>query len=77
MTVKTLADCAGCGVVSLCDAHVSNGEWKHRKGVDPCEVRLSPLIDAELANKALDLRRQAEAIEPGFNAEEWLRERGL
>lgn len=40
MTVKTLNDCAACPVVSKCDAHVSGGEWEHREGVDPCEVRL-------------------------------------
>ena len=38
--VKTLADCARCPLVSLCDAHITNGEWKHRSGVNPCKVIL-------------------------------------
>jgi len=35
------------------------------------------LIDADLCNAALNMRRTAEAIEPGFNPEAWLQERGL
>ena len=38
MVVKTLEDCINCEVVSICDAHVTNGKWKHKKGVIPCEV---------------------------------------
>lgn len=70
MTVKTLNDCAACKMVSKCDAHVSNGEWKHRK---------STLIDAETANAALRIRtmgRQFERVN-GTTAEEFLSERGL
>jgi len=35
------------------------------------------LIDSDLCNAALQLRDLAEAIEPGFNPEAWLQERGL
>lgn len=35
---KTLADCAKCGVVSICDAHVTGGSWHHDEGVKPCKV---------------------------------------
>lgn len=38
MTTKTLADCAACPMVSHCSAHVSDGEWEHDEGVDPCVV---------------------------------------
>lgn len=38
MTKKTLKDCARCPVLSFCDAHITGGEWEHRKGIDPCEV---------------------------------------
>jgi len=34
----TLADCAKCPIVSICDAHITGGEWKHRAGVNPCKV---------------------------------------
>ncbi|HUW85522.1 MAG TPA: hypothetical protein VMV55_01465 [Methanoregula sp.] len=37
--IKTMADCAKCPVMTICDAHISNGTWKHKAGVDPCEVR--------------------------------------
>ena len=50
--------CAGCRVVNWCDRWVPDGEWKHRKGVEPCrpvsmiwidEVgRLSPEKEREL-----------------------------
>ena len=36
-----------------------------------------PVIDAETANAALQLRAMADAIEPGFNARTWLEARGL
>ena len=39
--VVTLADCARCPLVSICDAHITGGEWKHRKGVNPCTIRQS------------------------------------
>jgi hypothetical protein len=32
--------CAGCEVLRMCDAHVTGGEWKHRQGIDPCQVVL-------------------------------------
>ena len=35
------------------------------------------IIDAETANAALNLRRMADAIEPGFDARAWLEARGL
>jgi hypothetical protein len=38
MTYKTLKDCICCNVVSICDAHVIDGKWKHRLGVSPCDV---------------------------------------
>jgi len=40
MTKKTLSDCAACKKLSICDAHISGGVWKHRKGTDPCEVSI-------------------------------------
>jgi hypothetical protein len=46
---KTLADCAACPVLRLCDAHVTNGEWHHARGVRPC----APVIDAEIQNQYL------------------------
>jgi hypothetical protein len=36
-----------------------------------------PIIDAETCNAALNLRRMANQIEPGFNPREWLAARGL
>jgi hypothetical protein len=41
------------------------------------ERKQTELIDAETANAALNLRRMADAIEPGFNPREWLAARGL
>ena len=38
MTRKILSDCARCPVLRFCSAHVTGGEWDHRKGVEPCEV---------------------------------------
>jgi hypothetical protein len=35
------------------------------------------IIDAETCNAALNLRRMADQIEPGFNPREWLEARGL
>lgn len=35
---KTLNDCIVCNFINICDAHVPNGEWKHRKGPKPCVV---------------------------------------
>ena len=35
---KTLSDCSRCPVLRYCDLHVSNGGWKHDKGVEPCKV---------------------------------------
>jgi len=75
MTTKTLSDCARCPVLRICTAHITDGTWDHRKGADPC--RVNPLIDAETANAALRLRQLAGQIEPGFNPEKWLEERGL
>jgi hypothetical protein len=36
--VVTLADCARCPLVSMCDAHITDGEWKHCAGVNPCVI---------------------------------------
>lgn len=49
--VVTLADCARCSLVMMCDAHITGGEWKHKGGINPCTVRDdSPLISlGELA----------------------------
>lgn len=38
MTKKTLTDCAKCSHLLVCDAHVIDGGWKHRQGIDPCIV---------------------------------------
>ena len=37
--IKTLKDCAGCLCVSICNAHITGGTWKHRGGINPCRVR--------------------------------------
>jgi len=36
--IKTLRDCAGCGKVGYCDAHISGGTHNHRAGPNPCKV---------------------------------------
>jgi len=46
-------------------------------GLSHREGKKVSLIDSDLANAALQLRAMAEAIEPGFNPEQWLQERGL
>ena len=38
---------------------------------------IAPIIDSETANAALSLRAAAESIEPCFNPQRWLTERGL
>ena len=38
---------------------------------------IAPIIDSETANAALSLRAAAESIEPCFNPQRWLAERGL
>jgi hypothetical protein len=38
MTEKTFHDCAGCDVLTSCDAHISGGSWNHKQGVDPCVI---------------------------------------
>jgi hypothetical protein len=48
MTRKTLKDCAKCDMISRCDAHVTNGEWKHSAGIDPCELTIECPPDAAL-----------------------------
>lgn len=42
MPLKTLSDCAECPVVGMCSAHVTDGEWEHDEGVDPCVVVIAP-----------------------------------
>lgn len=38
--ITTLKDCAKCEVLKFCDAHISYGEWKHHKGIEPCKIIL-------------------------------------
>ena len=38
---------------------------------------IAPIIDSDTANAALSLRAAAESIEPCFNPQRWLAERGL
>lgn len=40
MTTKTLADCAWCPCLKICDAHITGGIHKHEEGMDPCQVSL-------------------------------------
>ena len=60
--IKTLKDCAGCLCVSICNAHITGGTWKHRGGINPCRVRpeiteepisrpCAPVIDADQEQK--------------------------
>jgi hypothetical protein len=36
MTLKTAEDCAQCSNIKICDAHMTDGQWKHKEGIDPC-----------------------------------------
>ena len=38
--VKTLEDCVKCPAHAYCDAHITDGTWKHREGPNPCRVVL-------------------------------------
>lgn len=35
---KTLFDCVQCAVFKICDRYNLEPGWKHKAGVDPCEV---------------------------------------
>lgn len=37
----TLVDCAACGAIQCCDAHITGGAWPHRGGPNPCKVSLN------------------------------------
>jgi ferredoxin-like protein FixX len=54
----TMEHCAECPAVSMCDAHITDGAWKHRKGQRHCKVVRenrsdSQIIDADETNSAL------------------------
>jgi hypothetical protein len=49
--IVTMKDCAGCDAVSMCDAHVTGGPWKHRGGPNPCRFVRDEIIDADDALK--------------------------
>jgi hypothetical protein len=60
--LKTEKDCTRCGCLSICDAHVTGGTWKHREGKNPCRFRpeitevpiqpaCAPVIDADEQQK--------------------------
>jgi hypothetical protein len=38
MVLKTISDCKQCPHLTKCDAHITNGDHKHRKEPDPCEL---------------------------------------
>ena len=37
----TLEDCAACGAIQCCNAHITGGTWPHAKGPIPCIVSLN------------------------------------
>jgi len=37
---KALKDFAECEAIGMCDAHNSDGSWRHRDGPNPCKVIL-------------------------------------
>lgn len=39
--IVTLVDCAACGAIQCCDAHITGGAWPHVKGPNPCKVLLN------------------------------------
>ena len=54
----TMEHCSECPAVSMCDAHITDGAWKHRKGQRHCKVVRenrsdSQIIDADETNSAL------------------------
>jgi len=38
MTFKTILDCTRCSKLTECDAHMSDGKYKHNEGSNPCRL---------------------------------------
>lgn len=54
----TLEDCAACGAIQCCDAHITGGAWPHAKGLNPCEVSLNEQNQVSGGNGSISNKKE-------------------